>query len=442
MPRRQLLPHKHRRGGQGDGTLRHPAARVGLDLDPQLGQFPLGGVRPDHDARAARAVDRLEHQAGQLGQHPVEGFRVVEPVGLDVVEQRFLAQVVADEIGHVGVDELVVRHPVADAVGDRHGAVPRRVDQAGAAEQAVRAEVQRVEPVVVDPPVNDVDGAPAVRGVHVDAVAPAEQVAALDELHAHQPGEHGVLEVGGVVHAGGEHDDERVEHAVRRGRAERGEQPGGVLIDLVHLLLGEQGGERPCHRQPVLDHVADTARHPHVVLEDAELAEFVADQVDARHVHPDAVGRRDAGHLAAELLAGEHQPPGHHAVVEAAASAVDVGEEGLEREHALLHSPGHLVPLQGADDPRDQVERERPLLARVVVGDAPVGEHPGQLVRAVAQLRRVHRLKHADQRVIARAGLAGGREHLVPGFRQPVPIENVRHDHQPREMLFHLDFST
>jgi hypothetical protein len=32
-----------------------------------------------------------------------------------------------------------------------------------------------------------------VRGVHVHPVAPAEQVAAFDELHAHQPGEQGVL---------------------------------------------------------------------------------------------------------------------------------------------------------------------------------------------------------------------------------------------------------
>ena len=95
----------------------------------------------------------------------------------------------------------------------------------GQPSRRVGAELQRVEPVVVDPPVDDVDRPPAVGGVHVDAVAPAEQVAALDELDPHEPGEQGVLEVGGVVHAGGEDHDERVDDAVRCRRAQRGEQP-------------------------------------------------------------------------------------------------------------------------------------------------------------------------------------------------------------------------
>jgi len=85
--------------------------------------------------------------------------------------------------------------------------------------------MQRVEPVVVDPPVDDVDRPPAVRRVHVDAVAPAEQVTALDELDPHEPGQQGVLEVGGIVHAGGEDHDERIDDAVRRRRAQGREQP-------------------------------------------------------------------------------------------------------------------------------------------------------------------------------------------------------------------------
>jgi hypothetical protein len=61
--------------------------------------------------------------------------------------------------------------------------------------------------------------------VHVDTVAVAEQVTALDELHAHQPGQQGVLEVRRVVHAGGEHHDEGVDDAVRRGGPQGAEQP-------------------------------------------------------------------------------------------------------------------------------------------------------------------------------------------------------------------------
>ena len=87
--------------------------------------------------------------------------------------------------------------------------------QAGRAEHRVGAELQRVEELVVDAAVDHVDAGRAGGGAHPHPAARAEQVAALDELDAHQAGEQGVLEVGGVVDAGGEHDDRRVLDAVR-----------------------------------------------------------------------------------------------------------------------------------------------------------------------------------------------------------------------------------
>ena len=62
-----------------------------------------------------------------------------------------------------------------------------------------RPEVHRVEEVVVDAPVDDVDLAVALGGAHVDGVVAAEQVTALDQLDAHLPGQQRVLEVGRVV---------------------------------------------------------------------------------------------------------------------------------------------------------------------------------------------------------------------------------------------------
>ena len=67
--------------------------------------------------------------------------------------------------------------------------------------------MQRVEVLVVDAPVDDVDRALALRRAHPHPVAAADEVAALDQLDAHQPGEQRVLEVGGVVDARGQHDD-------------------------------------------------------------------------------------------------------------------------------------------------------------------------------------------------------------------------------------------
>ena len=84
---------------------------------------------------------------------------VVQPVGLDVRQHRLLVEVVADQVGHVGVEQLVVGDAVADRVGDGDLAGPGGVEHAGAADHRVGPEVHRVEELVVDPAVDDVDRA-------------------------------------------------------------------------------------------------------------------------------------------------------------------------------------------------------------------------------------------------------------------------------------------
>ena len=72
-------------------------------------------------------------------------------------------------------------------------------------ESARKAE--RIEEVVVDAAIDDVDALEAVDGLHVDDDAVDDQVAALDQLDAHLLGEKTVLEIGAVVDAGSEQDD-------------------------------------------------------------------------------------------------------------------------------------------------------------------------------------------------------------------------------------------
>ena len=43
---------------------------------------------------------------------------ILHPLGVDVQQDRFLAQVVPDDVRNVGVDQLVVGDAVADRVGD------------------------------------------------------------------------------------------------------------------------------------------------------------------------------------------------------------------------------------------------------------------------------------------------------------------------------------
>ena len=321
---------------------------------------------------------------------------LLEPPGVDVGDDRVLAQVVADQVGHVGVDQLVVGDAVADGVGQGDPARPDGVDQPGHAEHRVAAEEDRVEEVVVEAAVDDVDAAQPGGRAHVDLAAPALQVAALHELDAHGPGEQGVLEVGRVVDPRGEHDDVRVV-GDRRGLAQRLQQPRGVVRDRADALVGERVGQRGDHRGAVRHHVRDAARHPEVVLEHPDVALGRTDQVDPRHVDADAVGRADAPDHPVEVRRGGDQLARDDAVADDLGVGVDVVEERLHRPHPLGDAGLDRVPLGGRDHPRHEVQRERSLDAADVEG------HPGLRVVAGQRLGDALELGRASTAAASRS---------------------------------------
>ena len=106
--------------------------------------------------------------------------------GFDVVEDRVLAQVVADHRRHVRVDELVVGHAVAHGVRDRHPPGPRRVDDAWAADERFGTKLKRIEVIVVDAAVDDVNRYLTLGGAKEHVGPVAHEIASLDEMHAHE----------------------------------------------------------------------------------------------------------------------------------------------------------------------------------------------------------------------------------------------------------------
>ena len=386
----------------------------------------LRGLRPDHDALAAGAVDRLEHQLVEAVHDLLAVVGVAQPPGVDVLQDRLLVEVVAHQVGEVGVDQLVVGDAVADGVGDRHVAGAGGVEQARAAEQRVAAEVHRVEELVVDPAVDHVHRLEALRRTHHHAAAAALEVTALDQLDAHGAGQQRVLEVGAVEDAGREHDDVGVGDTGRCGGAQGGEQLLRVAGDRADPVLGEGLGQGRGDRPAVGHHVGDTGGHAHVVLEHPELALVVADQVDAADVHAHAVGRLDAGGRAVEVRGGGDHPARDDAVLEHPAGVVDVVEELLQRVHPLLDAGLDLGPLVHLDDPGEDVEREGALLAADVEGDALV------------EVARLQRLDPALQLGLAhlRAGtVAAGC--TACGARPPSYISSYGRAHAGRVVLEH-----
>ena len=131
---------------------------------------------------------------------------------------------------------------------------------------------------------------------------------------------------------------------------------------------------------------------------------LVADQVDAGHVHAHAVRRLDAVRLAVEVLGrGDHAAREHAVGDDAAVRRRRRRGTPRARGPAAARRGRSVCQLGVVDHPRDDVERERPLLAAEVEGDALVEVGAGERVDAGPQFLRAAALDRLVQQPVGRA---------------------------------------
>ena len=238
-------------GGELDHRLSNPAAGVPLEGRAQIAQLAGGGVGPHEDSFPSGAIDRLDHQFVEPIQDLGQSLGFLKPPGIHVRQNGLFAEVVADEVGDVGVDQLVVGHPVAHAVGDGDVAEPGREHQPRSAQDRIGAELLRVQELIVNAPINHVDAGRTRGGVHEHVPARTEQIAPLHQFHAHHAREQRVLIVGGVEYTRGENHDGRIGDARRRGRPQRLQEPRRVVAHRPHPHAREKFRKRLGHHLPV-----------------------------------------------------------------------------------------------------------------------------------------------------------------------------------------------
>ena len=130
----------------------------------------------------------------------------------------------------------------------------------------------------------------------------------------------------------------------------------------------------------------------------------------------------DARRLAVEVAGAGDQSGRDDAVLDGVLRAVDVGEKHLERAHALLDARLDVNPLGLVDDARHGVERERPLLAREVEGDALGEVRARESIRSTAQLVLSHLGERGVQLLVRRASGTRGWRTSRPTQACPVPL--------------------
>ena len=154
-----------------------------------------------------------------------------------------------------------------------------------------------------------------------------------------------MLEVGAVVRAGREHDDDRVGHPVRCDAGKVAEEAVRVVLDGRDAVECEQLRKEPHHHLAVLEHVGHAGGHAQVVLENVELAWPGPDDVDAGDVRVDAARDVHVLHLGPVLRVAVDLFRRNHRRTQDVLLVVDVADEGVQGPHALPQARRQRPPF-------------------------------------------------------------------------------------------------
>src|SRR5208337_3033940 len=179
--------------------------------------------------------------------------------------------------------------------------------QAFDAEHAFGLEGFRIEEIVVDAAVYDVDRLWPRHGFHKDLVVFHEQVPSFDERNADLTSEENVFEIGRVEHAWREQHDLRIGDARRRNLQELVTELCAVFGNALDFEAMHKIGKSPLHQMPTLDDIRYAGRRPPVVFQHKEIAAGIADAVGSANVDIGAARRIVADHFRPVVRISQHE---------------------------------------------------------------------------------------------------------------------------------------
>ena len=392
---RQVAAHAHRRAVHGrtdrtDRLLRDPQPRLGADPGGQLLALAVAQC-PAEDRADVRAPDgRQDHQLFEPGHHVPERPLLAAPPGRCGREHEILVEHRTGEARKVGEQRGVLQHRAAQRVDHADRARAHRPHEARDADPRALPQVERVAPLGVDAPQDDVDGFQTLDAPHPDAPLAHQQVGALDERQAQHAREVRLVERRLAARPGGQQDDPRVLRVPRRDVAQSEAQ-------------GAEEGPEPLDRRLPVDpgeHLRDDATILHGVPDAAGRLGPVRDRAPlprcrrARCRWPSSTSSRPPGRRNPSTARSNPGWPsttvgGSKPVAQQPAPAVRVLKDGVQQLGALHQAGVETGPLGFVDDDRQRVEVPRVVAVGPVrpVRDAVVGEQPLRLVARVGQRR-------------------------------------------------------
>ena len=340
-------------------------------------------------------MDLFHHQFGQIIQNVFQRVRFRTAPGRHVLQYRLFASIKLHDIRHIAIYGLVIGNPGARRIGNGDPARAIHIHDARYTQRAVGVEIQRVQIVVIDPPIQHINWFIAARGAHRHPAINHPQIMPLDQFHAHFVGKERVFVIGRIVNAGGQHRDNRIFGGGTDGKA--AVQHLGVIADRLHPVAGEQFGKHLQHGFAVFQHIADTRRRAGVILQHIKLVLAGADQINADDMGIDPAGGGDANHLRQERGVFGNHLNGQATGADDFLPVIDVMQKRIDRPDPLFDALGQPRPFASRNDARDDIKRDQPLgrfgPSIDVKGDAGQAEHFLRLALLAAQTGRIFGLK-------------------------------------------------
>jgi len=351
-----------------------------------------GGERRADDRFVAPAGEGVLHHAVlEHGQRIGQDGRFATPPGGQRGHGQWLTQQVLGNGREKTQHRAGFKWRRAWCVGQQQVARPHRLHQPGHAQGGVGPQLQRVEPLVVQPFDEHVHRLQPMQGFEVQALVAHGEVVAFDQVQAQVARQVGVFKVRFVVGAGGEQGDAcfvafgAQPHQALHQRLVAGRQA-------LYPHVGKRLGELARNGDAVFQQVTQAGRCLRAVRDHPPAPVGPAGQVEGGDVQPGVARWAHAVHGAQVAGVALHQGGGQQGLVKQGAWAVDVGHDGVQQAGALQHAGFDLRPVFGRNDHGEQVEGPGALLAVLVgvhvVGDAVVAQLLGEALLAAVQVAK------------------------------------------------------
>src|SRR5438552_4386189 len=362
---------------------------------------------------------------------------------MDVRQNRVLIEVVSDHFRDEVINDFVVRDAGADGIRQTDIAHAIGIDQSRNAKARIFAKDLRIEKIVINPAINDVDRLQTFGRAHENFPGASNEIEALHNFDSHRAREERVLVISGIVDAGGMENEGGIRSLCRRDVTQNIEELLAVIFHWPDTVLREQIWKNRAHDLAVLHDIGNAGWAARIVLQHKKITVAIAHQIGAANVDVDILRHVKMHELRTEVRCLPDVIFGNYAIAQNGLAMIDVVQKKIESGDSLLQTALDLFPFLCGNNSRDEIERKNPLGALGVVvngeGDPLAQESKLSQIAFAIEFSFRQLGETLQQPFVMRPGPARSDKHLIIKFARIVFGEEFGHEFSLSPALRHAN---